>query len=181
MLDNDLIKAFYPILRSGFDIRGLNDYLISQSNQPTMQGAQFKGGIYFYKLKDYRYGFPFWRQRIVLDPPPGVIYQDTIQNYETTFQISAWSIQNPANDSSLTASDILNYASEIFSEDNTIQSLQAQNIGIIRITDVRNPYFKNEYDNWEASPSFDFTLLYQRSSTTQVPISQKINIGIYRV
>jgi hypothetical protein len=62
-----------------------------------------------------------------------------------------------------------------------IEALKAQGFGIMRITDLRNPYFKDERDQFQASPSFDFTLSYNRTLVRDGRVISDIRIDTDRV
>lgn len=99
----------------------------------------------------------------------GMGYTET-QQYMTTFQFSALATQDPSNVASLTASDIVNYAAAIMQSLTTIQTLQAQNIGILKIGDIRNPAFSDDRQRYEYSPSFDVTFTTKQVISSVQPI-----------
>jgi len=111
---------------------------------------------------------------------PGMVYTE-IEQYETTFQISGLSTQNPANTTQLTASDIVNYASYVMQSLATITALEAQNVGILRILDIRNPYFSDDRVRYEASPSFDFTLTHKQTIITVQPVITEFEVQLLDV
>lgn len=174
MLDNDLIRKFLPIVNAGLIARGYTGVTTKQSNQPTQQGAMITPTVYFYKLYDKRFGWvkrdDFW------DADLQVMRHRETQNYETTFQFSAMAVTND-----YTASDLINSVAQIMQSYDTIETLTAQSVGILRITDVRNPYFTDDRDRFEAFPSFDITFNHQQSFTATVPIFDSYGYAIYPV
>ena len=92
-------------------------------------------------------------------------YTETEQ-YITTFQASALATQNPADTESLTASDILNLAAYVLQSGATIAALEEQGVGILAISQVRNPYFADDRVRYEASPSFDFQISHKQIVST---------------
>jgi hypothetical protein len=44
----------------------------------------------------------------------------------------------------------------------TIDALKAAGAGILRVTDVRCPYFKDDRNEFQPFPSFDFTITHER-------------------
>ena|ERR1700722_7123100 len=179
MLDNQLIKIFLPIIQNGLIDFGLTNVIVRQSNQPTQQGANSGQVVYFYKIGDYRYGFPGYHTYFDLNNL--LMKQTYLQHYETTWQINAMAIQDPSNVDSLTASDLVNIVSEILQQDSTVIQFANNDIGILRITDVRNPYFVDDKDNFEASPSFDFTLSHKQIKETIIPIISETQAKIYQI
>lgn len=166
MTDNDLIKAFKPIIEAGLASNNITECPVLAANQPTRQGVAVNKAVYFTKLNDVRYGFV--KRADVYDPELAVFEHTETQPYESTFQINAMSIQSVNNTSDLTASDLVNLVASIMQSDYARDELRKEGIGIIRVTDVRNPYFLNDKDRYQASPSFDFTLLYNRTLVNSV-------------
>ncbi len=98
------------------------------------------------------------------------------------FQITALSIQIPKlGVAQLTASDIANTAAGIMQSDMSIDTLTSKGLFIYRITDVRNPYFVDDKERFEASPSFDFTLQHEQVIISQTPVVDDFTFDIERV
>jgi hypothetical protein len=178
MLDNELIQVFYPILISGFVDYGIT-IKIRQSYQPTQTGTEKNPVLTFFKVSDYRYGWPkkfsYWDEDLL------EMKHLERQVYETKFQISCLSAQDPTNINSLTSSDIANTASAIMQSDATISELVNNEIGIIRVSEIRNPNFSDDRDQFEFSPSFDFTLRHIQERIVSVPDITLIEQRIYKV
>jgi hypothetical protein len=104
-----------------------------------------------------------------------------LQQYESAFQISGLSTQNPADPNQLTASDIVNLAASIMQSRTTVATLEAQGVGVLKITEVRNPYFSDDRQRYEASPSFDFSLTHKQIIVTAPPILSGETFKIYPV
>lgn len=93
-----------------------------------------------------------------------------IQQYATSFQASALANQDPSDTESLTASDIANFAAYVMQSAATISGLEAVGVGVLRVPAVRNPYFTDDRERYEASPNFDFTLTHKQIVTTVIPV-----------
>lgn len=178
MLDNQLIALFRPIIISGLTAAGVTGVSVVQSNQPTEQGVSTNATVYFTKISDVRYGF--MRSNTVLNRLTNLTELHQIQSYETTFQIEALAPQDPAV-ISLTASDIVKLVADILQQDDAINTLNLAGVGVLRITDVRNPYFIDEHEEYEASPSFDFTLAHTQEYIKTVPAVISVDEGIHRI
>lgn len=179
MLDNQLIQLFRPVILSGLSALGLSNVVVRQSFQPTLQGAESGGVVYFYKLFDYRYGSLGYRDEWDIDND--VMRHVEIQHYETTFQINAMWIQNPSDVNGLTASDLVNIVSQIMQQPSTFELFASNDVGILRITEVGNTYFKDDYNNFEASPSFDFTLSHKQIREINSPIIDRVEENVYQI
>lgn len=177
-LDNQLFSALIAIINAGLPAWSITA-TVKQSMQPTTQGVPPGPTVFIFKIGDRRYGskkvVDAWNEDLQQQE------QTETQQYETTFQISALAIQDPSNVDSLTASDIVNSVAAIMNSDSTIQTLEADGMGIYRITDVRNPYFQDDKGNNEASPSFDFTITHKQVSVTVIPTADPVSIQIYPV
>ena len=168
LTDNSLIQLFLPIINAQLTIDGFTTTVVKQSNQPTMQGINTAPTIYFFKLGDKRYG---WLGRDdVWDSVHSQMVHSELQYIESAWQMSALVLQNPSDLTVPTASDLINEVSSIMQSDKTRDILNASGVGILRITDIRNPYFQDDRDNFEASPSFDITFVYENIRTNLNPI-----------
>lgn len=164
--DNQLIQLFLPIINAGLLADGFTNVTVKQSNQPTMQGINTTPTVYFFKVNNKRYGYlgrdDTWNGSQMV--------HTELQYFETVFQVSALVLQNPKFTSLPTASDLVNEVASIMQSDNTRAILNSSGVGILRISDILNPYFVDDKDNFEASPSFDFTLVYENTRTSTTPI-----------
>ena len=100
---------------------------------------------------------------------PGMVYTET-QQYITTFQFNALATQDPSNTANLTASDILNYAAYVMQSLTTITALEAIGVGVLKIGQIRNPYFVDDRDRFEANPSFDVSFTTKQTIITVQPV-----------
>lgn len=168
MLDNELIALVLTTLIAQESIAGISGTPIKQAFQPTQQGANVQPTGYFYKVGDRRRGYPF--REDVYDSDQQAMVHTEKQAYETTFQISVLATQNPSTPTQYTASDILNLIAYILQSAQTVAALEAQSVGILHIGDVRNPYFVDDRQRFEASPSLDFTLTHYQVITSTMPV-----------
>ena len=100
---------------------------------------------------------------------------------ETTFQLGVLNLQNPKTTTQYTASDVLNIVASILQSSATISQLAAVGVGIYRVTDLRNPYFTNDYDRFQASPSFDFTLTHKHVTIVSNPKISATDYAVYPI
>lgn len=179
MLDNQLIALIISTLIAGEAVAGIADTPIKQAFQATQQGVNKKPTAYLHKIGDRRVG---WVERKeIWDADAQVMRHQETQQYETTFQISTLATQNPKTPEEYTASDIVNLIAYILQSATAINTFEAQGVGILRVTDVRNPYFLDDKQRNEASPSFDFTLTHKQVILSLVPIINSTEFNIKRV
>lgn len=179
MYDTQLIQLFRPIILSGLAAQGLSSIPVIAAYQSTLQGVDNGPVIYFYKVSDHRYGF--MKREDSWDPIASQMKHTETQVYETIFSIQALSIQDPTQTSQYTASDLANIVSLILQSSSCIQTLRASDVGIYKITDIRNPYFVDDKDIFEAAASFDFTLTHKQINVILSPVITDIHPGIYPI
>lgn len=179
MTDNQLIRLFLPIIQLGLINDGYTNVVVKQFNQPTQQGANSGPTVYFAKTGDVRYGFLQFNS--TWQPALSQMEHVEEQSYETTFQIMALVRQNPQDTTLPTASDLVNEVAAIMQSNNTVKILNAADVGILRVREIRNPYFIDDQDIFEASPSFDFTLVHGQTRVSQDNIIDKFEFDFFRV
>jgi hypothetical protein len=170
---------------------------VLQAYQPTMQGVNTAPALYIHKIGDRRVGSPRRNSKWVttysqLATESGIgiaadgtqqssmVHTET-QRYETTFQLSALATQDPSTPMQLTASDLVNFAAAVVQSDAFIEAIEAQGVGVLKIFDIRNPYFTDDRGQFEASPSFDFVLCHNQTLISQVPVLISETFKIYPV
>lgn len=158
MTDNDIIKAFLPLLKAGLTANGITADVL-QSYQPTMQGARTIDSIYFFKIDDARIGSP--GHSSAYNGTTELMDETDTQLHEAVFQFSAWVRQTTT--STTTAQDLLTTVALIMQTRPFIEAMKALGIGVLRVTELRNPYFKDDRDQYQTSPSFDVSFSYNRS------------------
>jgi hypothetical protein len=179
MLDNQLIALVIQAILAGESAAGIAGTPIKQAFQPTAQGANSQPTAYLYKLYDHRVGFV--ARTDVWDKTNGFMVHTETQAYTTAFQISTLATQDPNTPTQYTASDILNLIASILQSSVTVATLEAQDVGILHIDEVRNPYFLDDRQRNEAAPSLDFTLAHKQVITTRSPIIGEYQYRILEV
>jgi hypothetical protein len=115
------------------------------------------------------------------DTATSTMRRDEKQRMETTYQFNALAKQNPLNPNLMTAYDVVKLASDILVSTETIELCACQNVGVIRITDIRTPSNLDDNEEHEQEPSFDFTITYETIRTKSVQTIDRTNLTIKRV
>ncbi len=181
MRDNELIALVVDIIRVRLVAAGspFSSVEVAQSYQPTQEGVPSGAAVFLYKVGDHKHGSV--GRKDMYDEIYNEFTHLETQVYETTFQVSALYRQNPSNPFMLTASDLANRVSSIMQSDYALERLMKYGVGILRITDVRNPYFIDDKDRNEAAANFDFTLTYNRDIMDTVPGIESVEVNFDRV
>jgi len=140
---------------------------LSEAFQPRQQGADENPIAFFHTISSKRYGWQ--KKKDVFNV--GDDDFDTEESYilERVIQVSAMVYEDPADLSKSTAYDIVDQIAGKLQTRIVRTSLLASNIGILRITDIRTPYGKDESDRNVLTPNFDFTVNYRQSVTYKTP------------
>lgn len=179
MFDNVLIKLVIETIIAQEIIAGIPELPVSQAFQPTQQGVNKAATAYMHKLGDRRIGSPY--RADVYDPVQSLEIHTELQQYETDFQFSVLSTQDPSDTTQKTASDIVNLIAYILQSSATIAALEARGVGVLRIQEIRNPYFKDDRDRFESNPSFDITFTHKQIISSSIPILQTTEFIILSV
>ena len=179
MLDNALITLIRNTIIAQEAVAGIPGTPIKQAFQPTQQGVDKTPAAYLHKVSDHRLGSP--HRSDIWDADEEKMFHTETQQYETRFQISVLATQNPSDTTAYTASDILNLIVYILQSSKTIQTLEAQGVGILRVLEVRNPYFSDDRARYEAAPSFDFIVTHKQIVTSEEPVLQSTELIILDV
>lgn len=179
MLDNQLFQLIISVLKANQSIAGIAGLQVVQAYQPTRQGVATAPTIYIHKIGDRRFGFRSASD--VWDTHAAQMVHTETQKYETKFQLSALATQNPSTPNQMTASDIVNLCAYCLQSVIAVAQFENNGVGVLRVTDVRNPYFLDDRDQPEASPSFDFTLTHDQTITSTMPIVSETVIQIDQV
>lgn len=176
--DNQIIQLFLPIINSGLISFGYNNVAVVQANQPTIEGINTTPTVYFYKVGNTLDGNPGW-----LDEWNGLSMDHSeTQYYSIRFKVFAMVLQYPVTPNQYTASDLVNAVASIMQSQNTVFSLTAAGVNVFKISEIDNPYFIDDKDIYEATPSFDFILSYKNVRIFNQPVvEQPIGFNIQAV
>lgn len=181
MDDTEIFTNIIDVLKAGLTANGQGDVAVKQNYQPTNQGPNLGKTLYLDKLPgDKRYGY--LKREDHWDEYEQVEVHTETQIYESTFQLTGLSIQDPKlGAAQKTASDLVNLAAAILQGDAGREALRIRGLNIYRIESIRNPQFVDDRDRFEASPSFDFTLQHEQVIISQSPVVEDISLDIERV
>lgn len=180
MKDNDLIRLIISIVTDGLALRSISGVSIMQSYQPMQQGIPFNQTIFISKVSDTPIGSP--KRLDEWNSLTQKMMKSEIQVYETQYQIMALFPQN-ASTETLTASDLANTVRQILQSDECISRLLESDAQVLRVTSVRDPYFKDDRNLFEMSPSFDISFIHGQTFENEIGAVDEDNIvaGIYPI
>lgn len=175
MTDNQLVQLIAGLIDAGVTSGGWQAFIppAIQKDQPTQQGTPTGSAVFLEKLFDDPYGWPMASRAYNLTT--GNYDEIETQLYRTTFQISGLVKQDPTQVNLPTASDVVNYVKSYVASRQIAMQLQASSgVGIERVTNVRNPPFQDDSDQFEFHPNFDIVVSYTRTIVFSVPAADKV-------
>lgn len=178
MLDNQLIQLFLPIIKAELIADGFTNVMVQQMQQPTQQPIPSGPAVYFQKIYDHRYGWGMTYAKWNTTNSQEENHEP--QWHETTFQVSALVVPNVLTPNQYTAADLANEVASIMQSEATRVTLMAQNVGVLRVSEITNPYFQDDRDQFEATPSFDFILTHLQTRISTIPVVSSFEGGLYR-
>jgi len=144
--------------------------------QPTKQG-RVKDGIYFFPLNIGKRG---WQSRKYVDPADDIVQSETQIN-ESMYQFQAF-VQDDVQDSNqLLAADVLAIVRGSLQSLPFVEAMTAAGIGVQRPTDIVNPSFVNEQDQFEFNPNFTIIFTHRRTIEMTTPHVAGTQFDIHRI
>lgn len=171
MKDNQLIDVLATKIEAAVAAAGWA-FTVLQKNQPTQEGIPEAGSVWFEKISDYKYGS--MKKSCVYRSQTNDFLETNTQVMETTFQISAFVIQDVSNLNLPTASDALNHVCLYLQSFQTIEALKQLGVSTMRVTDLRNPFFIDDNERFEGNPTFDIVLQHERTVEFITPAVSKV-------
>lgn len=174
MRETELFVLLRSTLLAGLADAGLTAE-VEQRYQPGTVGMDGGASIGMMMVTSNRYGNMKRKELQPVSPATDFTHQE-IQIWETTIQISALCRLDPTDPNYLTlptAMDIAKAASDILQGDKGLAALAVERVRPLRVTSIRQLYFVNDSDQYEANPSFDIVLTHvQTVSGTTPPVSE---------
>src|SRR5690606_26227393 len=156
---------------------GITDLPVVAGNQPLTQG-RLERGVYIWHMGDTPRGF----QGRKLKTNPATLQLETVEHQfvQTQFQVNVFSPDNPASETELTAKDICELVRMLVQSLRFVENMTLNGVGVQMPSPVRNPFFVNDQDQFEANPSFDFVVSHKRI-TNQQTHEATVSMAIHRI
>lgn len=177
MNEKDLDKLIRAELLKGLARYGVTDIQVKQGYQPTTQGRLDKC-IYFWALPDNPEGWQYRKHKV---NEGGEISTTETQNIASTYQVGALIPDDPQDDIQRTAKDMTVLARMVVQSQPFVIAMTKAGVGVRRPSEVRNPQFVNDQDQYEFQPSFDFTVTHKQVIIQLTDSIDSVEFNIHRV
>lgn len=131
---------------------------VKQLQQPENIGLT-TGCIYISRIDSSRLGWQAHRDKYI----NGEMKHSEEYIEQITYQISAFKKRNSKDIAELTSSDVLNSLITFFMSKNGVQYIRSLGYQTFRISQLRQPVFVTDSENYEKNPSFDITLVLSQT------------------
>ena len=182
MNDTKLIDIICTALEAGLVSQGYVDPDVLQSFQPEQQGSPSGETWYIHKIGPiHKYGHT--QKSNKLNQTTGIVDLVETRVLERKYQITAFKKQTPEEQTptAKTADDMAEEAAAIMQGQVFVNALRLEGLRMMRITDVRTPYFTDQHDQNDISPNFDFTVTYSKQLASIVQPVVDYTVQINRV
>lgn len=175
-------KPLQILLRSellkGFARYGVEGLPVIVGYPPVTTGKRQRA-CYFFKVSKAARG---WQQRSrTTDPATLQLTTQELQFWESLFQVQIFNPEDVNDMTQQTAEDLTEIARMIVQSQPFIKAMTAAGVGVQQPSSIRSPFFENEHGQFEANPSFDFTVSHKRVIIQSTDSIDKMELNIRRV
>lgn len=175
MKQNELYALIIGVVRDGLTTRSI-EAEVAQAYNDTQQGVPTTPAVFISALPARRYG---WLKRNdKWDAVESQMTHEENQWLTNTFQISTSVLPDPNDLTEMTAWDLAEAVASILQGDTGRNALQEAGVGILRITDIRNPQFVDDRGRFEYAPNFDFTVTHEDVTLSTNPVVETFEVNI---
>jgi hypothetical protein len=178
MNESALTILMIPIIAAGMTARSLTA-VVKRNQQPRQIGTPSTPTIFLNHIATTPYGWP--ARQDVWNTNTSVMDHTTVQFQRSKYQISGLAPQSPGTPANPTTGDYVRAASLALQDDFARAALFAQNVGILRISDVTSSYFEDEKNQNEEIPTFDVILSHMDVLTINGIIITDFELTVDRV
>lgn len=180
MQDNELIALIIAVIVANKTAFGIADIQVRQTAQPTIQGAYSAPTALLTIIPgDTPRGWP--SRADTWDEDNQVMVHTELQQYESTFQLACMVTQDPANVSQKTAKDYCRLLRAIMQSDAGREQFRLAGAGIYQPSEIRQMPWRNDQDEFQYEPSFDFTLTHKQVIVSETPVVETAELQILTV
>ncbi len=172
MRDVDLIDLLATRIEVGLASAGLLNVPVLKKTMPNQQGMPTGDVVYFQKLFSHVYGSPMYST--IYNQLADNFTERESQLYVTHFQITAIFPEIPGNVEKQTSSDVASYLQRYLASRASLRYYKEKKVAIYRITDVRDPSFNDDQNQFEIYSNFDIQVIHIGSFDNVIPAIHEV-------
>lgn len=179
MRDNEIFIMLRSLILDMLPDYGITDFGVKQNYQPTQQGRPNQTTLFITKPADKRYGSR--RVDVRYDEDQQAIVQTQVQVIESTFRFAVLvSERDPANDTELTASDVLKAVAALIQSPDFMEAILEHEAQVLRVQEMPATPWSNDRDRFEFEPALDVVITHKNTHTKQLPAITTVRSGLHR-
>lgn len=152
---------------------------VTSSFQTDNQGRLDGPVLYFVEIGDVPHGAQ--KSTTTHNVGTGETIDTSMQRMRISYQVQGFAPANKTDLTQLRAADVVKLALMLLKSPRFIKALKVNGMGIETIASTKPNFVVNDKAQFEAGPSFDFTMSYRRSIIQQSAIITTADIAIHRV
>jgi hypothetical protein len=152
---------------------------VTSSFQPNNQGRLDGPVLYFVEIGDVPHGAQ--RNSQQTDIGTGQTTVTSAQRMRISYQVQGFAPADVTDLTVLRAADVVKLALMLMASPPFIAALKANGMGIEKIPSTKPNFVVNDRAQFEAGPTFEFTISYQRSIIQKSAIIQTAEFATHRV
>lgn len=179
MVNNEMAAFFRAQMLAMLAEQGHPEVDVTSSFQPDNQGRISGPVLYFAESLDAPYGAQ--KTGTSHDIGTGQTIDTSMQRWRISYLVQGFAPANKTDLTVLRAADVAKLALMLLKSPVFLKALKANNMGIETIGSTKPNFVVNDRAQYEAGPSFEFTMSYRRSIIQKSAIIQTADIAIHRV
>lgn len=177
MTDAELGVLITSQLTAALSLAGVTNGVVQRDYQPQAAGPNKAPTLVYHVIADRRYGWP--ARNYAQSSQPGIMSQGYRQQHETTIQVTGYS--DETSGATWNAGDLTALAAAWCASDEFRAAVRLKGGGVLRVTDIRRPFIRDERDQNAMAPSFDVTITHARTLKLPVHEIDRFQTGLRRV
>lgn len=179
MTNNEIAAFFRAQMLAMLTGQGHPEVNVTSSFQTDNQGRLDGPVLYFVEIADDPHGAQ--KTGTTKDIATDQIIDTSMQRMRITYQVQGFAPVNKTDLTVLRAGDVVKLALMLLKSPVFLKALKANNMGLEKIPSTKPNFVVNDRAQFEAGPTFEFTMSYRRSIIQQSAIIQTADLAIHRV
>lgn len=179
MINNEIAALFRAQMLAMLAEQGHPEVDVTASFQTDNQGRLSGPVLYFVELSDDPYGGQGYKT--THNALTGETIDTSMQRMRISYQVQGFAPVNKTDLTVLRAGDIVKMALMLLKSPPFIRALKDNGMGIEKIATTKPNFVVNDRAQYEAGPTFEFTMSYRRSIIQKSAIITTADIAINRV
>lgn len=178
MVNNEIAAFFRSQMLAMLAEQGHPEVDVTSSFQPDNQGRISGPVLYFAETLDTPHGA---QKTGTSTDNQGQAIDTSMQRWRISYQVQGFAPVDKTDLTVLRAADVIKIALMLLKSPVFLKALKANGMGLEKIPSTKPNFVVNDRAQYEAGPTFEFTMSYRRSIIQKSAIITTADIAIHRV